>query len=564
MRYLYGDSSSFPLNQNFVLTLASATDCAVRLLEVEARIGEAQQISEDADVAAAAETADIDQLERRVGKALSQREHLSNATAKVAEQVVAASSAQFARARVGVKSWREETVRQAFEGCGPAAVMAPINQFMVRHELPYTAWGLRWKAGVGDEPVQAQVYAIMQRGLTATLSVAIPPKHPWAQPVRVSSLERQLIIRLMGKSWLGRPKLKDEHLERYYVTRITRTNERHALVLSKRAKEPSDGMLITLRDSDVKRITVTRLDRDDNPVGEPAALDGVDGQMIKRLWRRIEETIADLIDHRYQLLAATLYGKRVTELDSPAPVATAIIQSIAPLVRDLQRHSRTPGELQLKRDLGDGRREELFISNDDVIRKYARLSPDHRRLFECYGLEAATPAMPHTRHNDAHTEVLPDPRPSRPVPLEIRARSEAPPLSSPRQLLDALEAETMFATPRSSPLALPASGHRGAITQSPPPYIPASHSPTMANSSRPPATSYVAPAGRHTAVNVPPPPALPSALPPPSQPPRRRGQPQVLTSAPPLSALPHPSLPPPPRQPLRRASTPPHLRVVNG
>jgi hypothetical protein len=285
--------------------------------------------------------------------------------------------------------------------------------------------------------------------------------------------------------------------------------------------------LVSLREGDVKRVTLTHLDREGNAVGDPAILDGVDAQMIKRLWHRIEETVADLIDHRHQLLAATLYGQRVSEIDSPAPVAVAIVNSVAPLVRDLSRHSRTPGELQLKRDLGDGRREELFISNAEMVQKYAHLVPEHRELFACYGLEAATRLIPEKRRSGERTEVLPEPRPSSPVPLEIRARhGAAPPVSgtAPRQLAPASE-------------------------------------PPHASSARPPLTSYVAPAGGHGAISVPPAPALPNLLPAPSQP-RRRGQ--VVTSAPPLAALPHPTLPPPPRQPSRRALTPPHLRAVNG
>src|SRR5690606_22252820 len=102
MRYLYGDSSAFPLNENFIETLAAATDCAVALLDVEEKIERARQTADEVNSAAMRELADIDQLENRVTMALAQREHLSEATAKVARAVAEDAKAQFDRARGGV------------------------------------------------------------------------------------------------------------------------------------------------------------------------------------------------------------------------------------------------------------------------------------------------------------------------------------------------------------------------------------------------------------------------------------------------------------------------------
>ena len=144
MRYLYGDSSAFPLNENFIETLVAATDCAVALLEVDERIDHARKSAEEANAAATRELADLSQLALRVEQALATRDHLSAATAKVASSVAREAKAQLDRARAGVEAWCEAKIREASEGCGPADVMAPVHRFTVRHQLPCTAWGLRW------------------------------------------------------------------------------------------------------------------------------------------------------------------------------------------------------------------------------------------------------------------------------------------------------------------------------------------------------------------------------------------------------------------------------------
>ena len=99
MRYLYGDSSAFPLNQNFIVTLAAATDCAVALLKVDEALTRSHGVAERANTAAMKEFADIDQLMQRIDTSLAQRDHLSNATAKVVEQVAATQKASSTRPR---------------------------------------------------------------------------------------------------------------------------------------------------------------------------------------------------------------------------------------------------------------------------------------------------------------------------------------------------------------------------------------------------------------------------------------------------------------------------------
>ncbi|MBW2454004.1 MAG: hypothetical protein JRI68_05825 [Deltaproteobacteria bacterium] len=565
MRYLYGDSTTFPISQNFVETAAAATDAAVALCHVDELMIRADKIAEEASCVAQAELGDINRLAQRVERALASRDNLSKATAKVAEEVTGAARGQFERARKGVGSWREATVRKARIGTGPAAVMEPIKRFMASHELPYTTWGLRWRAGQADEPVQAQVYAIMQRGLTATLGVDIPLRHAWAQAVKVAQLEPNLSIQVMGKNWLGRRVVRDEHLDRYYITAVTRTTEREALILRKKPRDPSPGLRISLREGDKKRVTIVRLDDQGQQLGEPASLHGMDATMLTRLWERIVDTIIGLVAHRAKLLAASLYGKPVVELDTPATVAVAIIAAVAPLVRDMQRHSRTPGELQLKRDLGDGRREELFISQAELRDKLTKLSAEHRKAFDPLGLEGLPPAD--SRSGDVPTEALEEPippaPPSIPVPLAVRA-SSPPPAPAPPKPAPAPPKPVLVAAPSVPPVAIPApSAPPPKRLSAPPPasFLPPPSVPPRAGrrpSSRP--ISMTVPAGQAEQPILPPPPPVPTdVLPTPKSPPARRATPAAGTDEANLFHLPAPSAPPRPRP-----TEEPDLGVVRG
>jgi hypothetical protein len=561
MRYLYGDSTEFPLNENFIETAAAATDAAVALLTVDELVSRARKVSEDADAAAVAEINDIDDLAKRVEKALGARERLSNATAKLAEEVAQTAKSQFDRARAGVKAWREATVRKAAAGTGATAVMEPLQRFLTRHQLPYSSWGLRWKAGHGEEPVQAQAYAIMQRGLAASLSIAIPERHLWSQPVRVAQLERGLALHMIGRTWLGKDRVVEEQLDKYFITHVTRTNEREALVLSRRPKDPSAGLLITFRDGDKTRVTAVRLDDDEHPCGDAVPLQGADADTARRLWAHVRNTIADLVVRRHHLLTCTLHGKPVTQIESPGAVAAAIVQSVAPLVRDMGRHSSTSGELQLKRDLGDGRREELFIHHGDITRKYANLTHANQRLFEMYGLGArdASDSAPATMPL-ATTQSTPAPQLS-PLALELQGKQRAAATREERRAetvrrvaeeVRRLAGQTRGPiVPTGQPM-VPSERSESLVTSVPPPSAPPRRSRSSApTSAPPPPVSRRAPRAETMPdpaleEQIPPPPAVPAEV---------RGE---ATSD--RFRIPPPSTPPP-----RRSTKPrPNLRVVNG
>jgi hypothetical protein len=53
------------------------------------------------------------------------------------------------------------------------------------------------------------------------------------------------------------------------------------------------------------------------------------------------------------------------------------------------------GELILKRDIGDGRREELFVPRATLAAQFARLPNEYRRPFEDMGItnEETSPAI---------------------------------------------------------------------------------------------------------------------------------------------------------------------------
>lgn len=386
MRYLHGDSSPFPLNENFLETLANATDACVGLLHADVALEHARQATEHADTVVAKELARIDSLAAAIADAVQgQGAEPNSMTEAAAIRIAELSHAAIEDARRGVADWREETVAQA--NASVPDVMSVLATFLVRHQLPNTQWGLQWRAGLNGGPARAQVHAVTMEGLNATFEVHLPMEHLWALPVRVATLEKTAVIQLVRKGFFSGPRPRDEHLDRYFVTHVTHTPERIAMTLSKSAREPSEGLEIQIRTGDRGGLCVMPVDAEGRPAGEVIELVGEAAAIVQRIWERVETTIADLLWYRKELRVATLQGTPIKNLRHPADIARIIVESIAPVVRDLRRHSRSSTELTLKRDLGDGRREELFIPHHEILAKLSGLAPHHRALFDAYGLE---------------------------------------------------------------------------------------------------------------------------------------------------------------------------------
>nr|MBA3539217.1 hypothetical protein [Deltaproteobacteria bacterium] len=113
--------------------------------------------------------------------------------------------------------------------------------------------------------------------------------------------------------------------------------------------------------------------------------------------------------HR-RLVDLTLGGHMIADLAEPRMVPFELLGQLTPYARMIREKSRMSGELVLKRDVGDGRREELFVPRSQLAQQFVRLPAEYRKPFEDMGItqEETQPAIvlprPPARTNAARTE----------------------------------------------------------------------------------------------------------------------------------------------------------------
>ena len=86
------------------------------------------------------------------------------------------------------------------------------------------------------------------------------------------------------------------------------------------------------------------------------------------------------------MTTATFDDKPLREIEEPQAIANKLINVLAPVVQEIARRSGAPGELVLRRDLGEGRREEIYITKAELNEKVLTLPTTLRPVFDPFEL----------------------------------------------------------------------------------------------------------------------------------------------------------------------------------
>jgi hypothetical protein len=389
MTYLYGDATPFPLEENFIETISAATDACVALfqldVELSGRRDEARQVAAQCD----GEISRLGALARSMETALAP--HLAKADTVLASQSAAGRIAQ--QATEIIKQTRAEVLRTRDEGLrvtqdlnlGPRIIRA-LSVFVMSHELPRTSWFVRWRGGQESGEGNLIVSSYSPCHLELSFRAGIPAGSRWNGPVRVEDLAPELRLELQHKGgWLRSSGTSKKSIHRFHITQVETTAEHIWFELRQNPTKPSLGYEIVVQSSDQANPIIYPVDAKGDRA-EPLTVTGVEADDLVNLWNTIAAELGVLVEHRHELLSARLRGNDVADLDEPAEMGEALLMSLAPIVREIRVRSRVPGELVLKRELGDGRREEVFIPRRELESKFEVLPYEYQACFNAVGL----------------------------------------------------------------------------------------------------------------------------------------------------------------------------------
>ena len=386
MRYLLGDSTESNLDFNYLTFLREVVDCAVVLLEAEATLAvnlekRNAKASEWAGMIRAVEelgndaNAVVDPIINEQPKTPAGR-----CAAAIAKAIKDAVESETTAAKASLATAKDEVDRE--DAQVRTRARGVLEKLLRAHDLPEVEKVLEatWSQGA----VKAKLRQRTGFGVEAAVHLEAQSSSILAPDLRVDRIAENVEVHVNeAGGWLKKgDKLVAQKLGRYQVVAIRVGKTQVAIQL----KSP-DTTGTTLA------VTVPRAGAiiiEGGVPGKEYTLEERDRAGLKLLADKLEAALKEISHQRTQLVELIIDGKSFNDHPHPRELAERLIVAIAPTVQTIARHSRSPGELVLRRQLADDRREEVFIPISELVKKIETLPVPARATFAALQLGGET------------------------------------------------------------------------------------------------------------------------------------------------------------------------------
>jgi hypothetical protein len=389
MGHVYGDSTPFPYDVNFIELIRHAVDCGVTLMAGQHAIASAVDRSGNFDNVRKQERARLDAMSDATKLTMTAfMSSSSERMVRTASRILEAARGVIESEMISLERQADGEIVNTRNVLGRAREQAykAVEAFILRHDLPNTSVGIRLLAG--EERYSGQALVASPFGVEAVFALDIPQAHEWGRLRRVVEVSAGTEVHLPQESgWISkRVAVAPVKLDKLVITEVALASDRSLITLRKGARSGS-GFQLEVTQDDRPKATLRRLGEQGEPTPDPViALEGEDAMHALRLWTRVIESTHDLATRRSQMTSASFDGKPLKDTEEPGAIVTKLINVMAPVVQEIARRSGAPGELVLRRDTGEGRREEIYITKAELHEKVMTLPSTLRPVFDPFEL----------------------------------------------------------------------------------------------------------------------------------------------------------------------------------
>ena len=402
MRFLFGDSTPFPLGYNFLATLESFMSTATRIVQLE---NETANSRSSIEVTAANRVKGLEALEQfhnvvmRAVQDTAQKVQHSHALEYA--QRVAEYASQYVeehkRATLAANE-RESMQLRADHDRRTSEQRQQLEIFLKVAQLPILKTKLSIRL-IGEQRGEQRhtMSAVfdnpdnMQTAFTLDANKAAG----WQNPRKVGDFMQGVDL-LVGveKSWLrGTVTPKQERVDDWTITQADMSDEALELTLRKNFKEKEMLVFHIRKVEGVLSGTVEHPGVPGQEANVGTAMQHSDLVQLDKLWAGLRNASRDAIQHKEQLLGVLLDQQPVFEGGLVLSFVVRLIAMFAPTVREVAKRSPNEHELSLKIEHDGGRREEIYLRKDTLINALQPLPAAGRAVFAPLGLDSWVPGV---------------------------------------------------------------------------------------------------------------------------------------------------------------------------
>lgn len=409
MRYLFGDSKPFPLTFNFLATLEAFMSAATRVvqLETEGAKQKAQLAKTNQERVATVDT--FDALHQSITVTVNQvitggygprgtvsdsepppeiqeyAQKLNDYSAKLIQEkrMLAKAATDRETAELAVASDERD-----------AEMKLHLEHFFRTVDVPVLSSRVSLKL-VGRDAKSELGVVFRNQGDIVTGFTLSPAKHPvWTAPRKVSDFVPAFDLTVGTKKSFFKGVVTAEVVSLHdWVVGRADVHDRGAEIALRKKGELRDAYVFKLQKSS-KGMT-GEVDRPDDPNAKSLSptLELDDVLKVDMLAQRIRESFEPLFAERETVVCVDLDSKDVFKHQLGLAVVSRLVKTFAPLVEEITSRSPSDQELSLKLEDDNGKREELYLRRDDLLKKLQPLNAEGRGVFAPLGLDDWVPTL---------------------------------------------------------------------------------------------------------------------------------------------------------------------------
>ena len=386
MPVLYGNSMPFPYDFDYIELLRNALDCCVSLLSSQHTLTSAKTHSYSFEQLQDTEYKKLQKVNESAITAMepflaSDNERAVAAASQVMEQTrliiqgaINQLHSDYTQKTRHIMAVMEEEHRK---------ILLAVQEFLIKaHELPGCAHQIH--INTADNRYQIHEAVTTPVGLEAILKTVPPSSHLWGKARRVCDVLPGIEIDLpIIKTWSSkRTRVGSLRFDRLYISKLV-VSDSTGLLWLRKSLTSGLGLQLSISNADnelaIGLMKITEEGEVEN--AEPIILQNEEANNMVYLWQHLIDTCHDLLAHRDQLISAEYESIPLVEIDNPKVIAERIVREFAPLTIEIAKRSGAPGELVLRKDLGEGRREEAYVTVAELLEKIEILPPDLQTVF---------------------------------------------------------------------------------------------------------------------------------------------------------------------------------------
>jgi hypothetical protein len=261
-----------------------------------------------------------------------------------------------------------------------------LETLLLRHDLPQTRRSVTLQAKSGA-PYAARLRVETPFGVAATLELDVPASHVFGHPLRVDRIVERLEVQAPDVGgWLHKEgRIRPQRLEKLYVVHLDIDAAESTIKLRSSADGTGQGFDVIVR-PEAPRVRLVRAGDRDPSTEQPFDVGESDEASLVALLEKLEVPARELTTHRRALVKSSLDDRPLAEHEGPSVLAERLVGVMAPITKEISRRSPSGTELVLKRLVSGGRREEIFVTKAELVKRLDRLSPSLRSVFDPLGL----------------------------------------------------------------------------------------------------------------------------------------------------------------------------------